>query len=341
MGLTLESGPRRTSRTVDASAASERTPTPRMRLILNGQDVFAKNAMDALLADGHEIVGVVATTKEGDPLRQAAIEQGIPIIDLGKVNTKEARKTMRGWKADIAVGAYLQKELKIDTITVPISKKTINFHPSDLPKRRGRSSQNWAIIQGDEVMAVAAYEMDEGMDTGPVIKKIAFPIPEGATQNSLYKDKVAPEGVNVLVEAVREYAIAIDKGRRTKKKIVYPNTPQDETLATSDPPITEEHARLRFHQMTATEAHNMIRGAQNTPGANIVSSDGTVVKMFDSEVYPGPTTQPGSIHVGEEVILFETKQGLVGVKTMREIKGEVKGKPVKAVDYVREKGLPL
>lgn len=313
--------------------SSPELPVPSLRIILNGQDAFAKNVLDLLQEDGHTIVAVVATIRPDDPLRMVAIEQGIPVIDLGRVNTKSARKEMGDLNADITVGAFLQKPLKIKTIKVP-KHGTVNFHPSDLPKRRGRSAQNWAIIEGDEYMGLSAYFMDEGIDTGPIVHQVRFSIPENATQNSLYKSDVLPKGALMMRDAVRKVAYAIGEGREKGQSVELPLTPQDESLATYDPPITEAHVRIDLGGTDARTVHNKIRGAQNSPGANIlIPGTSIMLKLFDSEVQLGPPEKPGGFKVGEETVLFDTKRGLISIKNVREINGDVKGKPTNAATY--------
>lgn len=312
-----------------------------LKIIFNGRGDFGRNVLEALVADGHNILTVVAPIDPADPLRNAAEELNIKVVNLGRVNSRQVQKEMRKLRADIGVMAFVQKKIDRETYEIP-KHGTYNFHPSDLPKRRGRDSQNWAIIQGDEYMADTFYKIDEGLDTGPILLKKVFPIPENATQNSLYKNTVAPVGVEVVREGVQILSDAILEGRRSKKKIRIPLTPQDESQATEDPPIEKDDVRLDFNHMTATEAHNMIRGAQNSPGAFVREGVDTYINMFDSEALSGPVRwwDIGTYTVLEEGIAVHTKQGLIKINTIRRVQGNEKGKFQKASEYALEHKIP-
>lgn len=323
-------------------------PVPRMRILLNGQGAFGRNVYDALVADGHEIVGVIATMVRGrnnsmDPLREQAIQDGVPIIKLASIDDPKTQKGIRMLKAEIGVMAFVTK-----TVPPEVSKAprfgTIQFHPGN---EHGRSSQNWAIIDGYEtekvnILAVEDTGKPDEIDTGRVALQPQVEIPEDITMSEMYDSAMSPLGVVALRDAVRERAYAIAKGRRLKEKINIPLRPQGGSLKPGRPPIAREDVRVHPKKMTALAMHNMIRGAQNSPAAYLQERNGAQVNLYDSQKVMGPVRKEdvGTYSIAGDNLQITTKQGLVSVGRLRRIHGEQKGGFENAAKYAEEHPLP-
>ena len=120
-----------------------------MKISVIGQAAFGADTVEGLLAAGHEVVAVSAPVAEGgaaDPLWTKAEELGLPVLD-----TKELAKKQPEWlaqfKPDLGVMAFVTAILPRTVLDAP-THGTIEYHPSLLPRHRGRSALNWAIIQG-------------------------------------------------------------------------------------------------------------------------------------------------------------------------------------------------
>jgi methionyl-tRNA formyltransferase len=132
---------------------------------------------------------------------------------------------------------------------------TIQYHPSLLPRHRGRSSINWAIIQGEIRTGATIFWPDEGMDTGPVLLQRAVDIGPDDTAGSLYYEKLYPLGVDLLAEAV-----ALVKDGKAPKQV------QDESQMTYERPCQGRAARVDW-RLTVREVYNLIRGCEPSPAA--------------------------------------------------------------------------
>src|SRR5687768_12906626 len=133
-----------------------------MRVSVIGQAAFGADTIDALRADGHEIVATSAPEPVNgavDPLWAKAEELEIPLID-----TRRLAKLDSGWladkKPDLGVMAFVTAILPPRVLDTP-HEGTIEYHPSLLPRHRGRSGMNWAIIQGDEMTGLTIFWVDQ------------------------------------------------------------------------------------------------------------------------------------------------------------------------------------
>ncbi len=229
-----------------------------MRIALIGQALFAQKALDALVAHGEEIVHVFAPpdppSGKPDPLKTRAVELGLPLSQPRSFKGEAAYEHFKALDADLAVMAFVTIIVPERILYAP-RHKSICFHPSILPRHRGASAINWAIIQGDSETGVTWFWPDKGIDTGPILVQRRVPIGDEDTVGSLYFSRLFPLGIDSLIEAVE----LIKRGAA-------PAIPQDERLATYEPPCRDEHAVVDFRR-PAREVHNLIRGCDPQPGA--------------------------------------------------------------------------
>ncbi len=230
-----------------------------MRIALIGQAAFAEKALETLHRRGEEIVQVFSPpdppSGRPDPLTAKARELGLPMSQPRSFKGDEAYERFRALNADLAVLAFV-------TIIVPERLlyaprfKSICFHPSLLPRRRGASAINWAIINGDAETAVTWFWPDRGIDTGPILVQRRVPIEPDDSAGSLYFNRIFPLGIETLTEAID----LIKAGRA-------PAIAQDESLASYEPPCRAEHAKIDFVR-PAREVYNLVRGCDPQPGAH-------------------------------------------------------------------------
>jgi methionyl-tRNA formyltransferase len=273
-----------------------------VRIFLNGIGQFGLDAFNRLREAGHEIVAVAAPPKSlsgrPDRLFAAAEADGIAALDTARLKEPEVETQLRATNPDLGVMAFVQEFISMDVLNLP-SHGTIQYHPSLLPKHRGRSSINWAIINGEPFTGISIFWPDEGMDTGPVLLQRQAEIGPDATAGSLYYDALYPMGLDMLVESVNMVAAG-----NAPKQV------QDEADATYEKPAEGRLARIDWRRPTA-EVYNLIRGCDPSPGAWTRLGDKTV-RVTDARPMPGHDGAPGVLaSVDENGAVIGTADGAI------------------------------
>ena len=248
-----------------------------MRIVVIGQAPFGEAVFKRLVERGEQVVGVSApATPEGgkpDPLRAAAEAKGLPVFGTRELRKSAVFDTYSALKADLNVMAFVTDILSERVLFAP-PLKTIQYHPSLLPRHRGASAMNWAIIQGDRQTGLTIFWPDKGIDTGPILLQKEVAIEPDDTLGSLYFNKLFPMGVDAMVESVA--LIKMGKASRIE---------QDHSKATSEPICGDQHARIDWSK-PAQEVYNLIRGCNPQPGAH-TTFRGQMLKVFDCRLRTG------------------------------------------------------
>ena len=212
-----------------------------MRIAIIGQAAFGTAVYERLRDDGHDIVGVFTPPEKArpDPLAEAARRDGVSLVQPARWQRKGVLDDAvfaqyAATEPDLNVMAFVTQIIPERVLNYP-SRATIQYHPSLLPRHRGRSAINHALLQGDTETGLTIFWVDEGIDTGPILLQKRIPIGENDTLNSLYRDHLFPLGVEALGEAVARLAAADP-----------PRIEQDEALATYEPPWG---GRYRSHRL--------------------------------------------------------------------------------------------
>lgn len=257
-----------------------------MRIVVIGQAAFGEAVLRALTDAGEEVVGVCApATPAGgrpDALRAAAEAAGLPVLPTRRLRRDQAVvDQFLALEPDLNVMAFVTDIIPQSVLDAP-AHGTIQYHPSLLPRHRGASAINWAIMEGDAETGLTIFWPDEGIDTGPVLLQRTVPIGPDDTVGSLYFNQLFPLGVEAMVESVR----LVREGRA-------PRLPQDHDQATYEPIARDEHAAIRWDADPAA-VYNLIRGSNPQPGAHARLGD-EQVRIFDVERRPDVEGQPGEI----------------------------------------------
>lgn len=195
-----------------------------MKVFISGQKYFAEQVLRNCLADGHSVVGVCCPYGDAYIGRLAAIN-GIPVVNAGALDASHIPAD-----TDLGVAAH-----SFDYIGKPIRYRArlgwIGYHPSLLPRHRGRSSVEWSIRMGDSVTGGSVYWLNSGVDTGDImLQDFCFIDPALLSQcprkaaKSLWRESLQPMGIGLLRNAVA----LVSSGNIVKK-------PQDERFATFEP----------------------------------------------------------------------------------------------------------
>jgi methionyl-tRNA formyltransferase len=280
-----------------------------MRIILVGQAAFAEKALDKLVGKGDEVAAVYCPpdppSGKFDPVKQKAIQLGIPVRQHKSLKAPEVREEFLALNADLAILAFVTQIVPQQVFSVP-RLGSICFHPSLLPKYRGASAINWALIKGESVTGLTLFWVDQGIDTGPILLQKEVKVDPDETTGSLYFNKIFPLGIEAISEAVE----LIKTGNP-------PRIVQDESKATYDPPCRDEHAKIDWSK-PALEIYNLIRGCDPQPGAHTIWQ-GKMVRIFDARLQKGANSAAAGqvTGIGGEEITIALNGGTLTVKRMR------------------------
>ncbi len=242
-----------------------------MRIALIGQAAFGAEVLKGLLQQGQEVAGVFCPPDrkgKADPLKDAAVAAGVQVFTPGHMRNQDAYDAMVKLNADLGVLAFVTDIVPARVFNAP-KLGSICYHPSILPRYRGASAINWAVINGETETGFTIFWVDEGIDTGDILLQKKVPIGPDETTGAVYFDKLYPLGVQGTVEAVALVA----QGNP-------PRLPQDHSQATYDPPCDEKVAGLDWSR-PARQVYNFIRGCDPQPGAT-TTFKGEKVKFYNA-----------------------------------------------------------
>jgi len=296
-----------------------------LRIILIGQAAFAEKTLEKIIDKGEEVVAVYCPpdppSGKPDPVKQKAISLGIPVRQHKSFKAPELREEFVALNADLAILAFVSQIVPEHVFNAP-RRGSICFHPSLLPKYRGASAINWALIKGETVTGLTLFWVDRGIDTGPILLQKEVPVDPEDTTGSLYFNKIFPLGIEAIGEAVD----LIKRGNP-------PRIVQDESKASYDPPCRDEHAKIDWSK-PALEVHNLIRGCDPQPGAH-ATYDGKMVRIFDARLQNGAkrATAGQVTDIGTNEITIALNGGSLAVKRVR---GQ--GAKMSAAEFARQSG---
>lgn len=249
-----------------------------MRIVLFGQAAFGEKTLQALVDSGEEVVGAYTPpdiSGRTDPLKTLAGRLMIPVFQPERMRAPTVYDEYAGLKPDLNVMAFVTDIMPESILNHP-KFGTIMYHPSLLPRHRGGSAINWAVISGDKKTGVTILWPDKGLDTGPILLQKEVDISPDDTVGSLYFNKLFPLGISAILESVR----LIKEG-------VAPRIPQDESRATHEGLCTQKDGLIDWRQ-PAEKVYDLIRGTNPQPGATTFIG-GQEFKVFDAAFMPGDT----------------------------------------------------
>ena len=174
--------------------ATDKNDNAALKVVFMGTPAFAVPALDALSDAGCDIVGVYTQPDRrsgrgrrltASPVKQAALERGLPVFQPASLRRDaDARAHIASLRPDVIVVVAYGLFLPADTLAAP-PLGALNIHPSLLPKHRGPSPVATAILQGDATTGVTLMQLDEGMDSGPIIAQRETPIDAHETAETL------------------------------------------------------------------------------------------------------------------------------------------------------------
>ena len=248
-----------------------------MKIVFLGTPIFAVKCLDKLIHSNHEIVAVVTQPDkpsergnkiEFSEVKKYALANNIPLFQYNKIS-RDGLIDLRALNPDIMVTAAYGQILSQDVLNIA-KFGVINVHASILPKYRGASPIQTAIINGDTETGVTIMKTETGLDTGDIIDIVKTPIFENETAGEL-TDRLADLGSDLLLEVL----FNIEHG--TAKFI-----PQEHFNATITSKIKKDDCVINWQKSTK-EIKCLILGTNPNPIARTLLGE-QVVKIYKAKI---------------------------------------------------------
>lgn len=250
-----------------------------------GTPEFAVETLQALVENEYNVVAVVTqpdkpvgrhqTEMQPSEVKKYAVAHGLPVLQPEKMKDPVFIEQLRSYNANLQVVVAFR--MLPEVVWAMPAYGTFNVHAALLPQYRGAAPINWAIINGETETGVTTFFLDHDIDTGRIILKKHFPIPDEADVEYVY-DGLMHLGAQICLETL-EAIIAAD-GHPV-------SIPQDNVLDGSPiknaPKIFKETCQIDWAK-SAKQVYDFVRGLSPYPGAwtTLVTPDAkeTVLKVY-------------------------------------------------------------
>ncbi len=300
-----------------------------MRIIFMGTPEFAVATLSRLVEGGYDVVCVVTqpdkpvgrhgSVLQAPPVKQYALEHGIPVLQPEKMRDPEFLDQLRSYRADLQVVVAFRMLPEVVWAMPPYG--TFNVHASLLPQYRGAAPINWAIINGETQTGVTTFFLDHEIDTGRIILQRPFAIPDDADVEYVY-DGLMHLGAQAAIDTIQliqehdgnpptisqdDYALSIKhdelsithslQAKRAELESALRNKHDDArenyalrikhyALLRSAPKIFKDTCKIDWSQ-PAKRVYDFIRGLSPYPGAWCSEHGG--LKIYKTQKTPRPS----------------------------------------------------
>ena len=257
-----------------------------MRLVFMGSPDFSVPVLDALVSAGHQIACVYCQPPRPagrgkkdrpTPVHARALELGLPVRHPTSLRHAEVQQEFAALQADVAVVVAYGLILPQAVLDAP-RHGCLNIHASLLPRWRGAAPIHRAIMAGDAETGICIMQMEAGLDTGPVLLRLATPIGENETTGALH-DRLSALGAKGILQALADLGQLLP-------------SPQPDVGVCYAEKIDKSEACVNWAR-PAVDLHRQIRGLSPFPGAWTLI-DGARVKLLGAELATG-TGAPGTV----------------------------------------------
>ncbi len=303
-----------------------------MKVIFMGTPDFAVPTLLALKESKHQVIAVVTQPDkpkgrgkemQPPPVKIAAAEAGIPVFQPVKVREEAFVNQIKEWGPDAIIVAAFGQLLPKAILEIP-KYGCINVHASLLPKYRGAAPIQYAVINGEKASGVTAMYMEEGLDTGDILKQKEIALEEKETGDSLH-NKLAMLGGELILSVLEE----LENGTAIR-------IPQKDEEACYVKMLKKEMGHINF-AMPAIQIERLIRGLNSWPSA-YTYMNGKTLKIWEADVleeeYQGEAGE--IVGITKEQVLVKTGKGTLSLKEVQlegkkrmEISAFLRGFPLK------------
>ena len=296
-----------------------------------GTPGFAVPVLGALVEAGHGVAAVYSRPDRPSgrgkrtsptPVKAAAAEMGLPVRQPPSLKPREVQRDLAALAPDVIVVAAYGLFLPGVVLDLP-RHSCLNVHPSLLPKLRGPSPVSTAIVEGETTTGVSVMQMDEGVDTGPVLAQRETPIGESETAETLTA-RLFEMGAGLLTEVLPGWA----EGRIQA-------VPQDESRATTTRLLTREDGLIDWN-LSAERIARRVLGYTPWPGAYTYWG-GKMLKVLDASPDEMMASErPGTVMASADGDRIEIA---TGSGTLRVARLQLEGRrPASARDFLLGNG---
>lgn len=273
-----------------------------------GTPQFAVPSLRSLI-DTQEVVGVVTQPDrpagrgrrlQSSPVKLVAQEAGIPLYQPRSLRSEESAGLLYDWQPDVIVVTAFGQILRPHVLELP-PKGCLNVHASLLPRWRGASPIQHAILTGDNQTGITLMQMDEGLDTGPMYIQEATAITTADTAATLH-DRLAALGADMLGQHLDDILWG-----QLQSQV------QDESQTTYAPMIKKEDGRIDWNE-SASAIDRRIRAMTPWPGA-FSKWEGQNLKILSAHPLPELSmgSQPGTVTLQDNELLVQTGDGVLAL----------------------------
>lgn len=249
-----------------------------LRIVFAGTPDFAARHLAALLSSQHEVIAVYTQPDRpagrgkkltASPVKNIALEHDIPVYQPASLRNEEAQQELAALNADIMVVVAYGLLLPTEVLETP-KLGCINVHGSILPRWRGAAPIQRSIWAGDKETGVTIMQMDEGLDTGDMLKIATLPIEATDTSATMY-EKLAELGPDALIDCLGDIA----DGTAVPEK-------QNDDLANYAKKLSKEEAKVDW-SMDAAAIERCIRAFNPWPMSYFAVAEQNI-KVWKAEV---------------------------------------------------------
>lgn len=257
-----------------------------MRVVFMGTPDFAVPTLNTLIASRHEVAAVVTQPDRPKgrgkhltmpPVKETALAHGIPVLQPERIRHPEVYEQLKDLKPDVIIVAAFGQIIPGNILTLP-RYGCLNVHASLLPKYRGASPIQWAILNGDDKTGITIMQMQEGLDTGDILLQQEVALTGKETGGSLF-DTLSGLGGPLVLQALSGLEA------QTLTPVA-----QDEEQATHVRMLTKAMGQIDWKQPAAT-IERLIRGLDPWPAA-YTTFGGKTLKLWKAGVVPSEETAP-------------------------------------------------
>lgn len=274
-----------------------------MKVLFYGTPEFALPTLDAVLRH-HDVVAVVTQPDRPagrgqrlakPPVKVRAEAAGLPVLQPPRLRDPGWAERLRDLGADVGVVVAFGQILPRAVLDAPVLG-SINVHASVLPRYRGAAPIAWAIMRGERETGITTFQMDEGMDTGPVLLTASTAIGPEETAGEL-ATRLSVLGADVLIDTLA----------RLDTLTPTPQRHEDATLA---PRLKKTDGDLDWTR-PAGEIVDRIRGCHPWPGASTTSAMGPLRIWRARALERAASASPGTLVIADDTLAVAAGHGLV------------------------------
>ena len=289
-----------------------------LRIVFMGTPEFAVETLQALVENGYNVVAVVTqpdkpvgrhqTEMQPSQVKQYAVAHGLPVLQPEKMKDPAFVEQLRSYRANLQVVVAFR--MLPEVVWAMPEYGTFNVHAALLPQYRGAAPINWAVINGETETGVTTFFLDHDIDTGRIIMKKPFAIPDDADVEYVY-DGLMHLGAELCLETL-DAIVAADG---------YPETvAQDNVLdglaIKPAPKIFKETCEIDWTK-SAKQVYDFVRGLSPVPGAwtTLVAADGkeTVLKVWKTHKTGKQGRGAGTISIEGKTLCISAQDELLEI----------------------------